>query len=222
MAESNSLFTELGISMYIAEFTAQGFDTWNAILNIRESDFDTLGVKLGHRRKLQRKIADIQGLSPSKALWELENVQSERHHPTPKSSQARESKSDARKGCRLHRLKRMYRRHPIPDLNAPKRPYSAYVLFANKVREDHKNKNLPFVEMAKLVGVSWRSLPLAELKPYREQAFSAKEEYLIELAHYKGTDSYKEYTQYMTMFLARKQNLPLGMLLRKTPRLLLI
>ena len=68
MTELADIFAELGISHYLHDFLEQGFDTWETILDITESDFDALGVKLGHRRKLQRKIANSRGLSPARAL----------------------------------------------------------------------------------------------------------------------------------------------------------
>lgn len=61
-----SVFAGLGLTQYINAFTDQGFDSWETILDIQESDLyvteqnspdrthnshrDTLGVKLGHRR----------------------------------------------------------------------------------------------------------------------------------------------------------------------------
>jgi hypothetical protein len=74
MAESlGAIFGELGISQYLEAFLDQGFDSWDTILDITESDLcvaptitpppaklaglivvfirrDALGVKLGHRR----------------------------------------------------------------------------------------------------------------------------------------------------------------------------
>lgn len=66
------IFGELGISQYLDAFIEQGFDNWDTILDITESDLyaspkghvlcddgllsnqfrcrDALGVKLGHRR----------------------------------------------------------------------------------------------------------------------------------------------------------------------------
>lgn len=46
MTELASIFAELGISHYLHDFIEQGFDTWDTILDITESDFDALGVKL--------------------------------------------------------------------------------------------------------------------------------------------------------------------------------
>lgn len=71
MNQLEAIFSELGISHYLGAFVDQGFDTWETILDITESDLwvapqtgpvvlreeaeltcgrDVLGVKLGHRR----------------------------------------------------------------------------------------------------------------------------------------------------------------------------
>lgn len=70
MHEVGAIFAELGISQYLNDFLEQGFDTWETILDITESDLwvpiqflsvfcmgsvlidysDALKVKLGHRR----------------------------------------------------------------------------------------------------------------------------------------------------------------------------
>jgi hypothetical protein len=53
-----AILSNLGMSCYLHQFLEQGFDTWEAISGITESDFDALYVKLGHRRKLQQLIAN--------------------------------------------------------------------------------------------------------------------------------------------------------------------
>lgn len=45
-----TIFGELGLTQYLDAFIEQGFDAWEIILDIQESDLDALGVKLGHRR----------------------------------------------------------------------------------------------------------------------------------------------------------------------------
>ncbi|KAG6020679.1 hypothetical protein E4U41_002766 [Claviceps citrina] len=48
--ELDGIFADLGLSQYLEAFVDQGFDAWDIILDIQESDLDALGVKLGHRR----------------------------------------------------------------------------------------------------------------------------------------------------------------------------
>jgi len=205
MTELRDIFAELGISHYLHDFLEQGFDTWETILDITESDFDALGVKLGHRRKLQRKIANSRGLSSDRALASprstpIDDRQSE-------ETRIAGTKSDSKDGSGPPQgAKRKYRRHPKPDENAPERPPSAYVIFSNKMREELKGRNLSFTEIAKLVGENWQNLAPTEKEPYEQQAFSAKERYNNELAEYKKTNNYKEYAQYLADFKARQSN----------------
>lgn len=208
MTELGNIFAELGISHYLQEFLEQGFDTWETILDITESDFDALGVKLGHRRKLQRRIANSRGLSSDCALASPRITPSEDRVEDSKAAgakaEAKELNGNGTAGSGgPHGAKRKYRRHPKPDENAPERPPSAYVIFSNKMREELKGRNLSFTEIAKLVGENWQNLSPGEKEPYEQQAFSAKERYNGELAEYKKTDQYKEYSQYLIDFRSK-------------------
>ncbi|KAI9053781.1 hypothetical protein LZ554_002730 [Drepanopeziza brunnea f. sp. 'monogermtubi'] len=206
MTELASIFSELGISHYLYDFIEQGFDTWETILDITESDFDALGVKLGHRRKLQRKIANSRGLSSDRALASPRNTPTdERNVEEQKTPGVKVEGGKEPNGC-APGGKRKYRRHPKPDDNAPERPPSAYVIFSNKMREDLKGRNLSFTEIAKLVGENWQNLSPSEKDPYEQQASAAKERYNNELAEYKKTEHYTEYMHYLAEFKARHSN----------------
>jgi len=56
-ADIRSVLCKHDMSEYFPAFLEQGFDTWEAIYGITESDFEALGVKLGHRRRLQSVIS---------------------------------------------------------------------------------------------------------------------------------------------------------------------
>jgi hypothetical protein len=206
MTELGDIFAELGVSQYLNDFVEQGFDSWDTILDITETDFDALGVKLGHRRKLQRRIANSRGLSSDRAL-----ESSARNTPTDDRGTEEQKQSGTRAdpketGAGPQGTKRKYRRHPKPDENAPERPPSAYVIFSNKMREELKGRNLSFTEIAKLVGENWQALSPGEKEPYEQAAFTDKERYNSELAEYKKTPQYKEYTKYLAEFKARQSN----------------
>ncbi|KAI1341561.1 hypothetical protein F5Y15DRAFT_431268 [Xylariaceae sp. FL0016] len=193
-------FGELGITQYLGAFVDQGFDSWETILDITESDLDKLGVKLGHRRKLQRRIANYRGLAPDASLvsptrTSIEDVRQDASRPEP-------AKTDTKEGNTV--TKRKYRRHPKPDENAPERPPSAYVLFSNKMREDLKGQNLTFTEIAKLVGENWQNLTREEKEPFETQAHQAKEKYNRDLAEYKKTHEWKKYNDYLHDFRKRQ------------------
>jgi hypothetical protein len=55
--EFKDTFIRLGLEQYLPIFAQSGFDNWHLLCNITESDLALLGVKRGHRRKLQREIA---------------------------------------------------------------------------------------------------------------------------------------------------------------------
>ncbi|KAI1640441.1 hypothetical protein F4809DRAFT_637569 [Biscogniauxia mediterranea] len=200
MNSLEAIFGELGISQYLEAFIDQGFDSWDTILDITESDLDALGVKLGHRRKLQRRIANYRGVAPDASLvsptrTSIEDTKLESNRSDP-------ARTDSKDGSTV--AKRKYRRHPKPDENAPERPPSAYVLFSNKMREDLKGQNLTFTEIAKLVGENWQNLNRAEKEPFERQAQEAKEKYNRDLAEYKKTQEFRKYNEYLHEFRKRQ------------------
>jgi len=50
----------VGLSQYLEILVAEGFDSWETVLDITESDLNALNFKLGHRRKLQRAIRNLE------------------------------------------------------------------------------------------------------------------------------------------------------------------
>lgn len=197
-----TIFGELGIAQYLNAFIDQGFDSWDTILDITESDLDALGVKLGHRRKLQRRIANSRGVAPEASL--AASAQPSVEDARLSDSQRPDApRVEIREAGTIVITKRKYRRHPKPDENAPERPPSAYVLFSNKMREELKGRNLTFTEIAKLVGENWQSLSQAEKEPFESQAQAIKDRYHSDLAEYKKTAEYKKYTTYLQEFKAK-------------------
>ncbi|KAG5981971.1 hypothetical protein E4U55_002457 [Claviceps digitariae] len=199
--ELEGIFADLGLSQYLDAFRDQGFDAWEIILDIQESDLDALGVKLGHRRKLQRRIANARGIAPSISLVSSNKPSSDELKQDGLRQDA--SRTDATSETNGV-TKRKYRRHPKPDENAPERPPSAYVLFSNKMRDDLKSQNLSFTEIAKLVGENWQTLQAGEKEVYESQANSAKEKFHQQLAEYKKTSDFRKYAQYLHDFKERQ------------------
>jgi hypothetical protein len=130
----------ISLSQYYDIFTAEGFDTWETVLDVTESDLIELNVKLGHRRKLQRAIAEARG-QPSESALSLETTRAsvpdgvyrsdESGTEAKESSGGRATPAAPTPGSSIG-TKRKYRRHPKPDENAPERPPSAYVIFSNR------------------------------------------------------------------------------------------
>lgn len=198
----------LGLSQYLDVFVAEGFDSWETILDITESDLNHLNVKLGHRRKLQRAIAETRGQFHERALNPIRGKASSvdgsyrSDESASETKTAKKGESSAIAGGNTS-TKRKYRRHPKPDEHAPERPPSAYVIFSNQMRENLKGQELSFTEIAKVVGERWQVLSADAREACERQANTAKEKFYTELAEYKKTPQYELYQRYLEEFKAK-------------------
>lgn len=190
----------LGLTQYLDRLVQAGFDSWETLTEITEQDLDTLRVKLGHRRKLQREITNSRGLTkPSKANCASlpSPVQSVQVAPAGNSSWSPQSPSHPPAPAAK---KRAYVHHPKPDANAPARPYSAYVLFSKAVREDLKSQPLSFTSISKEVGERWRRLTPEEKHGWRLRSAVPRKRYKADLAKYQQSDQHRHYLQYLSDF----------------------
>jgi len=87
------------------------------------------------------------------------------------------------------------REKKLKDVNAPKKPQSAYFLFAGdrrpKLRATHPDKKI--TELAKLLGAEWKGMSEAEKKPWDERAKKVKEQYEKDVETYRQSDQYREF-----------------------------
>ncbi|KAF1974001.1 hypothetical protein BU23DRAFT_638557 [Bimuria novae-zelandiae CBS 107.79] len=207
MSDLGERLTRLGLSQYLEAFVSEGFDTWETVLDITESDLGSLNVKLGHRRKLQRAIAESRGQISGRplpiALGTAGSVDGSYRSGDDSATEAKAKQGEAFTTGAPPSAKRKYRRHPKPDEYAPERPPSAYVIFSNQVRETLKGQELSFTEIAKVVGERWQVLPAEAREACERQASSAKEKYYAELAEYKKTPEYESYQKYLEEFKAK-------------------
>ena len=155
-------------------------------------------MDLGHRRKLQREIANTKRLARDPAfVTPLYGID------LPPLSTPRGGSSSS---TNIHQegafKKRSYTHHPKPDPNAPERPYSAYVLFSNHTREQLKEQNLPFADLSKVVGEKWQQLTREEKEKWKAKGAAPWEKYKAELAEYQKTDGFQEYQRYLSEFKA--------------------
>lgn len=156
-------------------------------------------MDLGHRRKLQREIANTNRLARDPAfVTPLYGID-----PPPPSNprEISSSSTDVQPGG-APPTKRGYRHHPKPDQKAPERPYSAYVLFSNHTREQLKEQNLSFTDLSKVVGDKWQQLTRDEREEWKAKAAIPWERYKAELAEYQKTDDFQDYQRYLTEFKA--------------------
>ncbi|OJJ39297.1 hypothetical protein ASPWEDRAFT_106524, partial [Aspergillus wentii DTO 134E9] len=73
------------------------------------------------------------------------------------------------------------------DPNAPKRGLSAYMFFANDMRDKVREENpgISFGQVGKQLGDRWKNLSDADRRPYDEKAAADKKRYEEEKAAYQ-------------------------------------
>ena len=179
----------LGLGQYFAVLTENGFEDWDTLLDITEEDLRDLDVKLGHRRILQREITSRRASAAMPDPIQSPPDATDAPPPAivPQSVDATVSSSSER------RAKRRYRWHPRPDPNAPKRPKTAYVNFADRLRTDPTIANMSFVEIAREVGRQWQVMDSATKQKWETQAAAAMQEYEEQMEVYRRTDGFQEY-----------------------------
>jgi len=85
------------------------------------------------------------------------------------------------------------------DSDKPKRPLSAYFLFAGDKRANVKSKfpTIANTEIVKKLGEMWRELPANERKVYEDKAAAAKAEYDAKYGAVKESKPKKPLSAYM-------------------------
>ncbi|KAI5811518.1 hypothetical protein DFH27DRAFT_32344 [Peziza echinospora] len=204
MTELESILARLSLSQYLGRLIEEGFEKWETVLDITENDLAFLNFKLGHRRILQREIASARGISPGQPLANSCLHSADDSFEYEDKSSPKPYKGDFNKATPTG--KRKYKRHPKPDEHAPEKPPSAYVMFANHIRDELKGQSLTFTDIAKLVGEKWKLLDTHHKEGYELDATRAKTKYNMDLAEYKKTDEYREYLQYLAEFRNRTAN----------------
>ncbi|RAR05730.1 hmg box protein [Stemphylium lycopersici] len=206
---SPDLLTEvlgrLGLTEYFQVLCDNGFHSWEAVVDITEDDMTALNFKLGHRRLLQREIATYRGVPQSLSL----EPESNSPEPTSLSTSALESFT-RQTTTPPPREKRRYRRHPRPDPNAPKKPKTAYVNFADELRTDPEVSQLSFVDIAREVGRRWQELPAEKKRTWESNAARAMQEFEAQMDEYKKTDSWRKYQSYLNDFKTQQSSASLG------------
>jgi hypothetical protein len=186
--ELNTELARLGLSHYEERLQENGFQDWETVTAITETDMDEMDFKRGDRRKLQHAIREYRSASASHTVYEIRDV------PMPSEGLPT-------------RTIRSYRRHPRPDPNAPHKPRTAYVLFSEHVRQDPGLSHSSFTEIAKETGKRWRELPSEErIVIWETPAADRLQDYKKKLERYKQTKNYHGYQAYLEEFEHQRHN----------------
>ncbi|KAF4300652.1 putative hmg box protein [Botryosphaeria dothidea] len=210
-AELAYVLDRINLQEYLPALVENGFDTWDVVCDITEDDLAHLGFKLGHRRILQREIAASRGSSHDHPLGSRSTSQSPNTMAAPEKPTGCPSSTPHTE----ERTKRRYRRKPRPDINAPKKPKTAYVNFADTLRTDPQISSLSFVEIAREVGRRWQALPPDQKHAWECQAARDMQEYEAQMDEYKTTENYRRYQHYLKSF---RNDRPRGKKPRTGPR----
>ncbi|KAF2133839.1 hypothetical protein P153DRAFT_372395 [Dothidotthia symphoricarpi CBS 119687] len=203
MPKLTAILDRLGLNEYLQVLTENGFYSWETVVDITEEDLTALNFKLGHRRALQREIATFRGIPSSLSLGPEPEPEPELSiETTSLSTTALETlvRQTATPPPPQPREKRRYRRHPRPDSNAPKKPKTAYVNFADHLRTDPVVSQLSFVHIAREVGRRWQELQPEEKRVWESNAARAMQEFEAQMDEYKKTDEWRKYQVYLNDF----------------------
>ncbi|KAF2707964.1 hypothetical protein K504DRAFT_383608 [Pleomassaria siparia CBS 279.74] len=202
----SNVLERLGLSRYLRDLNAHGFHDWETVIDITEGDMSTMQFKLGHRRALQREIATYRGVPSSLPLEMSESTPADHASPSTSVTESFTRETPTPNGEETTRKteKRRYRRHPRPDNNAPKKPKTAYVNFADQLRAEPEISALSFVDIAKEVGRRWQVLPAEKKRIWESHAVRSLQEYEIQLDEYRQTDSWHKYQAYLHDFKAHQ------------------
>jgi hypothetical protein len=202
--ELSATLVRLGLSQYEERLQENGFEDWETVTAITETDMAKMNFKRGDRRKLQRAIREYNSASTSHGVYEAENFPL-----PPEGLPAIRGHSGAmpQPSQQAARTTRPYRRHPRPDPNAPHKPKTAYVLFSEHVRQDPALNRSSFIGIAKETGKRWRELSHEERTTiWVTPAADRLQDYKNKLERYKQTETYRSHQTYLEEFKQQSHN----------------
>jgi hypothetical protein len=139
-----------GLSHYKGRLQENGFQDWETVTAITETDIAEMHFKQGNRQKLQRAIRGYSSASASHTVYKAKNLRL----PFGGLSAVQEhSKATPQPLQHAARITRPCQQHLRPDPKAPPpKPKTAYVLFSEHVRRDPALTNSSFTKIAKETG----------------------------------------------------------------------
>ncbi|KAH8731707.1 hypothetical protein GQ44DRAFT_263332 [Phaeosphaeriaceae sp. PMI808] len=195
--ELSAVLAQLGLSQYEERLRENGFEDWENVTDITETDMAELRFKRGDRRKLQHAINEYNSSSASQVEYKARDLPLSSGGPSANRKHSEQAT----------RTTRRYRRHPRPDPNAPHKRKTAYVLFGEHARQDPALSSSSFAEIAKETGKRWRQLPHEErVNDWELPVNSRLQEYREELERYKQTENYWNYQKYLEEFKQQQHN----------------
>lgn len=87
---------------------------------------------------------------------------------------------------------------PQPDINAPRRPKPAHVLFDEHVRRDPALSNTPPTDVRTAIEKRWKGLPQEErMKRWEAPVAQRNKDYADAIERYENTENFQKYQAYL-------------------------
>lgn len=171
------------------------------VADITEYDIETLELTRCCRKELRRTIAKSRdtGMIATSSTNGMDTAGYDRW------SSASDEKSPSANGTGGGPAKRKYRHRPKHDPNAPERPYSAYVMFSNHMRDELKDQALTFTAISRTVGTRWQALGRHEKEAWQSRASAQMAKYKVKLTDYHQTESYHRHKTYVGTFKSAQE-----------------
>merc|ERR1712034_44846 len=133
------------------------------------------------------------------------NKQTAKEMPKYKKKLAAYKKTDSFKKFQDEKRRKKLRSKKPKDINAPKRPASAYFLFANEVRPAvmKQNPNGGIAVFGKAIGAMWGKMDESKKASYVQKASVAREKWQTKVAAYKKTAKYAAYLNKVAEYKAK-------------------
>jgi len=103
-----------------------------------------------------------------------------------------------------HKMKKVKTAKKPKDKNRPKRPLSAFFLYAQDFKKTCP-ATMKFTEASKLAGGKWKALDAVTKKKYEDAAAVEKAKYQKVLAKYMKSDEYLQYQEELDAFKVKKK-----------------
>jgi hypothetical protein len=185
----------LDCTKYYENLIENGVDSWETFLLLTNSDLEGLGVEPSHRETIHR-MKSLLELSQSQNVTSTPGSNVSGQHSNLQGDGFVVSTEEA---AFILRKKRKYQRHPKPDSNAPAKPPTAYVVFANEYRKS-LTEDRSFTDIAKEVGQAWQTLSAEEKATREDEADKWRKQYREALRDYKSTENHRKYMEYLKHF----------------------
>jgi len=148
--------------------------------------------------QISGKVAELWANTPSedkRVYQERAAKDKERYNSEMEVYKASDAFKEHQKHLQEYKLNKKKAEKFGKDPNMPKRPISAFMLYANTVRSQVRaaNPSLSIGDTGKKIGEMWNSMPEDQKEEWKKKSKEGLDEWQKEVEAYKATPEYTEY-----------------------------